>query len=476
MEGTTVAVITQQELSSLLERGIRKSRHTTEKILVSQSIEIPSFDPFVFYLNGRKEYKGERIFWSDPRKDITLVGLGNIWEVTSSQHNFWNVEDRWKALLEQMIMENEFSHGQVSKQVGPTLLGGISFDPKNTQTKTWRNFPGTAFTLPKWVLTIQQNDVFLTLNILVDQDDDADCIFHSLEEEKKSLLKKSATLSCHSGQLLYEEIQPNRWISTVQRMTDEIKEGAFQKVVLARQLDVDSPESDFSVELIIKNLANQQPFSYIFAFEKGNDCFLGASPERLIKKSGNDLLSTCLAGTTRRGRTPEEDELLGSQLLNDHKNLEEHQLVVQMIKEAMEAVCKKITIPDSPTLYKVRDIQHLYTPVRGYGNSKVSLLAMVKKLHPTPALGGYPQKKAIEVIRTEEKMDRGWYSAPIGWLDFKGDGEFAVAIRSGLVSTKKAILFAGCGIVGDSDPISEYQETKMKFQPMLSALGGSKIE
>ena len=121
---------------------------------------------------------------------------------------------------------------------------------------------------------------------------------------------------------------------------------------------------------------------------------------------------------------------------------------------------------------KIRDIQHLYTPVEGHLKNGATILQLVKTLHPTPALGGVPRMKAMEVIRKYEPMNRGLYAAPIGWLDANGNGEFAVAIRSALLHQDKAYLYAGGGIVADSQPQSEYEETLVKFRPMIRALGG----
>jgi menaquinone-specific isochorismate synthase len=219
-------------------------------------------------------------------------------------------------------------------------------------------------------------------------------------------------------------------------------------------------------------LFNQQHDSFIFAFESNGDCFIGASPERLVKKQGNDIFSTCLAGSIPRGKTEEEDQFLGEQLLNDQKNLIEHRFVVEMIKEALEESCDELKLPDKPQLMKIRDIQHLYTPVIGKCHKDTSLLLLVERLHPTPALGGLPKKAAVEKIRQVEVLDRGFYAGPLGWVDYNQNGEFAVSIRSGLIQGKEASLFAGCGVVADSNTESEYLETGLKFRPMLRALGG----
>ena len=159
--------------------------------------------------------------------------------------------------------------------------------------------------------------------------------------------------------------------------------------------------------------------------------------------------------------------------MNDPKNLKEHQYVVSMIQKAMQSVCHDVDVPSKPILMKIKHIQHLYTPVVAKSEQNVSLLDIVKKLHPTPALGGLPQQEAVKRIRENESLERGIYGAPLGWMDANGNGEFAVALRSALLQGKEASLFAGCGIVEDSNPEEEYKETWIKFQPMLNALGGS---
>ncbi len=194
-----------------------------------------------------------------------------------------------------------------------------------------------------------------------------------------------------------------------------------------------------------------------------------------MKKNGNDVFTTCLAGSIKRGKTTKEDLDLGEDILSDQKNLIEHQYVVDMIKEAMSEVCTEVILPDQPQLMKMRDIQHLYTPVTGKTDDQTSLLDIIERLHPTPALGGLPKKPAVEKIREVELLDRGFYGGPIGWMDYRGNGEFAVAIRSGLIQGNEASLFAGCGVVAHSDSESEYQETNIKFRPMLTALGGEGI-
>src|SRR5690606_11878427 len=146
--------------------------------------------------------------------------------------------------------------------------------------------------------------------------------------------------------------------------------------------------------------------------------------------------------------------------------------VVDMISKVFGLQCTGNAVPKKPKLMKIRDIQHLYTPVEGELKQGANLIDLVRDLHPTPALGGEPRQEALSLIRQYETMNRGYYAATVGWIDAKGDGEFAVAIRSALLDKKEAYLYAGGGIVEDSTPQSEYDETWVKFRPMLRALGG----
>jgi menaquinone-specific isochorismate synthase len=143
-----------------------------------------------------------------------------------------------------------------------------------------------------------------------------------------------------------------------------------------------------------------------------------------------------------------------------------------MIANTFAKNCVQYKVPKQPRLLKIRDIQHLFTPVEGVLLPNATILQLVKDLHPTPALGGVPRKEALSVIRRMESMNRGLYAAPLGWIDAEGNGEFMVAIRSAAIVNNKAILYAGGGIVAESTPDSEYEETLVKFRPMLRALGG----
>jgi len=261
------------------------------------------------------------------------------------------------------------------------------------------------------------------------------------------------------------EIDPQGWMQTVADAVEAIKEQKVKKIVLAREMQL-TLDKRANIAHLIQKLLIMQINSYVFAFEHNGQCFLGATPERLIQVHGNVLLSACIAGTAPRGETVAEDEQIGQDLLDDDKNREEHDYVVQMIRDQITPYCDDVQIASAPILHPLKNLQHLYTPVKAKLKKTVSLFEIIRALHPTPALGGLPKDESLAFIRENERLDRGWYGAPVGWLDSNQNGEFVVAIRSGLVRERAASLFAGCGVMRDSDPQMEYDETNVKFLPI----------
>ena len=465
-------MVTIQE-TELKERGllaVSRAKELGRPILISEVHKMDTINPLSFFNTGKEQYLGERFFWKDPVDEIILVGLGVSKQIQSEQatDRFFHVEKEWQDFLKDSLIFNPYTESGI----GPVMFGGFSFDPLKEKTNLWSKYSDSLFHIPKYMLSIIKGKTFLTTNIVCTPNDDSS-LFKKVMDERKNFSTCLNNLDKPKTANLIKtlEISPEKWKDSVNEVVKDLKAGPLKKVVLARELRL-LFDNAVAAEKVLEQLFNQQHDSFIFAFESNGDCFIGASPERLVKKQGRDVFSTCLAGSIPRGKTEEEDNLLGEQLLNDQKNLIEHGFVVEMIKEALEESCNELILPNKPQLMKIRDIQHLYTPVIGKCNQDTSLLLLVERLHPTPALGGLPKKEAVEKIRQVEELDRGFYAAPLGWVDYNQNGEFAVSIRSGLIQGKEASLFAGCGVVADSNSESEYLETGLKFRPMLRALGG----
>ncbi|WP_338151915.1 isochorismate synthase [Mesobacillus campisalis] len=467
-----LVTIQDTELRQGIVAAIGRAKELSQSVLVSEVQKIDRLDSFHFFAAGRSRFLGERFFWQDPHGTYKLAGVGVVRQIQCDKASgrFVHIEKEWKQFIETAVLAGK----QDVPGSGPAMFGGFSFDPLKDKTGLWSKFSQSHFHIPAFMLTVLEDEAYFTTNVVCTQHDDAS-LFDKISEERQAILAAAVREQEYSLPNLeaLREIQPEEWKQSVKDLVESLENSGLKKVVLARELRLQF-DQDVAVEGVLQRLTEQQRESFIFAFEANGDCFIGASPERLVKKEGEKVFSACVAGSIPRGKTPEEDRQLGKVLLEDQKNLIEHQYVVEMIKEAMQETCDRVVLPDGPKLMKMKYIQHLYTPVTGENRAGTSILDLVDRLHPTPALGGLPKEKAVEKIREIEILDRGLYASPIGWLDHLGNGEFAVAIRSALIQASEASLFAGCGIVADSDAESEYTETSIKFRPMLAALGGIK--
>jgi menaquinone-specific isochorismate synthase len=210
----------------------------------------------------------------------------------------------------------------------------------------------------------------------------------------------------------------------------------------------------------------------VVAIQSGAAWFLGATPERLVRLANRIVDVTCLAGSIGIGETENERLNLAGQLLASAKDRAEHEIVVAFTIAALGELCEDVSrLVAIPRVVNARSVQHLQTPVSGRLPRDGQILDLVERLHPTPAVGGYPRSRALRLIRELEPIERGWYAGPIGWTDLDGSGEFAVGIRSALLAGNSASAFAGSGIVASSLPSAEYEEAGLKLRPILSALG-----
>lgn len=453
-------------------KAIQMAKQKSESFFVSEIIHVRSIHPIGFYEAGKSIFQGERFFWKNADGSLQLVGLGNVFSIQTDNDaaRFAQVESEWKNFKRRAIVTNKKDR---KIGTGPVLFGGFSFDPKNRKPSIWKDFPNALFFVPKFLLTIHnQSEMYVTVTFVCGPDD-IDTIGVEAHKELEHLLSKAnVPLYEKQSQITSKiEIEPEEWKQSVSRAVESLRKKELDKVVLSRQLEL-MFHSQVSDAHLLQTLSNEQKDSFVFSLDWQASSFIGATPERLVKKNKEVVESTCLAGSINRGKNAEEDEKLGQWLLTDQKNAHEHQYVVHQISEVFANLCAETEVLKQPELLKMRDIQHIYTGVKGTALPHVSLLDFVEGLHPTPALGGTPKEKAMIMIRELERNERGYYASPIGWLDYDDNGEFVVGIRSGLVSQDQVTLYAGCGIVADSEPDKEYEETMIKFRPMLSALGG----
>jgi len=260
----------------------------------------------------------------------------------------------------------------------------------------------------------------------------------------------------------------SEWQSAVDSAVARINAGELDKVVLARDIVAQLDEPIHIGALLIR-LNESFPECWTFCV----DGLVGATPELLIRRDGEHVTSRVLAGTMRRSRDTDRDGQLAAELLDSDKDQEEHVYAVESVAAALATHCTDLNVPERPFILRLANVQHLATDVTGELVDAAPALALAASLHPTAAVCGTPTERATHVIKELEGMDRGRYSAPVGWLAANGNGEFGIALRCALVETddrKTLRLFAGCGIVAGSTGESEVAESQAKFAAMKSAL------
>jgi menaquinone-specific isochorismate synthase len=261
----------------------------------------------------------------------------------------------------------------------------------------------------------------------------------------------------------------DEWMSVVAEAVARINRGDLEKVVLARDL-IATSESDIDVRWPMQRLAADYPMCWTFHV----DGMFGATPEMLVRRERGLVTSRVLAGTIRRTGDDEHDLALAAALARSSKDLEEHEYAVRSVAEALEPHCSGMNVPETPFVLHLPNVMHLATDVAGVAHDgraeAVSALQLAEALHPSAAVGGTPTPAAVALISELEGMDRGRYAGPVGWMDATGDGEWGIALRSGEVAGNAVRLFAGCGIVADSDPAAELAESQAKFVPVRDAI------
>ena len=435
--------------------------------LVAAGVAVTVVDPIALFA-AAAEADLEAALWLRPSEGLALVGVGRAWAAEGAgPTRFHDAEAAWRDLLRDATLEGN---------AAPTLLGGLGFTGRTPAgDDPWAPFGPSSMVLPKLLLTTRGAASTLTASAVGAPDPRAvDAHWESLVERARALTPPAQGMVARPvfAPLRTERSQPDHagWHRLVGTMAGAVGRGRLDKVVLARRVDLRAPV-ELDVPYALRRLAASAPESTIYAFRRAGCTFLGATPERLVRVEGRTFRTAAVAGTIGRGVDAAEDARLALELLASEKDREEHAIVVTAIRELLAPVAERITVAPSPSVMTLRFVQHLATEIEGTLPEHAGLLALGERLHPTPAVGGEPRDAALAMIDEHEGFDRGWYAGPVGWLDGAGDGELCVALRCGIVDRTRATLFAGCGIVADSDPAREWEESRIKLRAVVSALG-----
>lgn len=497
----------RRELVQECSRAIHQARRLAEPVLMSLVLPVAACDPLSVWACATA-FRGERMVFSKP--PLSLVALGELRALRGQgPGRYQAIAAAWNRLVEDAVTVTfPQASPPPAAPTGPLVVGGLAFrvgsadEGRAAADPRWAPFGEAFFQLPVLLYTRTGQGAWLTVNLFCQPHEDAGTAATRLDEllvQGEQLVADAAAYAASgepgAGETVprglpaagpgqgtssfgtrVDNLQPvDWWYQAVNALAAEMRRGRYQKAVLARQVRVSLQET-WNLETVLRRLQQRERHSYLFAFERGESVFVGATPERLVRLEGGTVAVACLAGSIGRGATEAQDRAYGQLLLDDSKNRREHQAVVETVTQALAPLCHRLKVPPVPVLLKTPSVQHLYTPVEARLDRPMTVLNLAERLHPTPAVCGLPREAALEAIQQWEPFDRGWYAGPVGWMGRSGDGELAVALRCGLLGEREALLYSGCGIMPDSDPKAEYEESCLKLGVMLSALGADAEE
>jgi menaquinone-specific isochorismate synthase len=356
---------------------------------------------------------------------------------------------------------------------GPHFFCNFTFFDEDHQSDS--PFPSAMVFLPKWQIACQKNHCIITCNIFIDRNLNLEKACENIWQkyQKIKLIKtlNLTNLPDYKTVLQTKDVtdKKNFYLSVISAL-ELIQRHQISKIVLAHAIDVTAPQPFHRIQSL-DNLRQKYPDCHVFSLSNGKGkSFIGASPERLIKIHNQELETDALAGSAPRGKTSIEDAYFAEKLLTSQKDRYEHQIVSDFIFQNLSNLGLTPQKMPIPGLLKLSNIQHLWTPICGKMPIGIHPLEIIAQLHPTPAVAGDPRDIALKQIRRYENFNRSVYAAPLGWIDHRGNSEFIVGIRSALIESDRARLWAGAGIVAGSDPEKELAEIQLKLQALLKAL------
>ncbi len=408
---------------------------------------------------------GDAVAWTAPNGGLELAALGNAAVLEGhGRSRFTSVGRAGRELLRGVRSVGLFG----ASAVVPRVVGGFAFRDGEPGASFWQPFGEARFVLPELAYVVDAGGARLVVaatperlarpgardGLIAGTTRALDVLARGFEPGPTSIRHRRL-----------EERPDTEWAALIESIRGEIARETLEKVVLSRRVSLTLDLAPEPAEVLFR-LRKQAPECTRFLIRKDGVTFLGATPEWLAQKTGSLLETGAVAGSMGALEPDARERLLTSE-----KDQREHAFVLREILHALEPLAERLEHAATPEIYELRHVLHLRTRVAATLKGTPHLLDLVERLHPTPAVGGVPTLRALEWIHSHEPDERGWYAGPVGWFDPAGDGQMAVAIRSGVLSGKVAHLYAGCGIVKGSAPAAEFTETRWKLRTLLGALG-----
>ncbi len=453
-------------------RAVRRARRAGAPVALGVTVRVSGdVDPSAVVFASRRAGEDWFCFEQPDREGSALAALGTVARLTASgPDRFRDVARQWRALAAGAVADAPDG----PPGAGLVAVGGFAFAPDGGHAPHWSGFAAADLVVPEVSLARRGADVRLTVAALAAPDDVPEELATRLERRIAGLRRHELPLldPAPAGRFRIDSVAPpEHYEGAVARAVERIRAGALEKIVLAREVTVSAP-TPHDAAAVFGVLRAGFASCYVFCAGRGDAAFVAASPELLIRRDGQRAQTVALAGSTRRSADPAVDDHLGEQLLHSAKDREEQAIVMRRIARALRPHAVWVAAPEEPALIKVANIQHLATPIRAQLTQPLGAVELAGLLHPTPAVGGEPHTAAAPLIPAFEGLDRGWYAGAVGWTDANDDGEFCVALRCALLRGTEARLYAGVGVVRDSDPAAELNETEIKLAALLPVLAG----
>ena len=476
----------RSRLRETIEKARSEYEGRQESPIVVLRIGLEGFDPVHAFSQMRGRH---RFFWSQPDREMALVAQGVAHCVET--------EGRGRVAQAGTHVQETLSRVFcVDSEARDALRwwGGFSFDARHEPKAEWKDFPGGRMILPECLLESGPEGGAAVLARPVLESEEVEGVVSDFDLHARRVqawLDESDETQPVPGPRSGESSGPEysvvsdrphvAYCDGVQSAIEAIGAGEFEKVVLARSLEV-RHEGRYQLADFLRRLSATYPSCTVMALGSANSTLVAASPEFLVSLKEGAVRTQALAGSAARGSSPDQDEVLATRLIESKKEQREHAAVVRAVRESLDRVCGELEGPEAPVLLKMEGIQHLSTVLSGRlksGESVKNVLDLVELLHPTPAVCGLPREAASEWLYAHEELNRGWYAGPVGWMTAEGEGDFWVALRAGLIrqpvdetaeATALARLYAGAGVVEGSRPESELAETRLKLRALLAPL------
>jgi menaquinone-specific isochorismate synthase len=426
-----------------------------EPVLRSFSLAIEPTDALA-WLSRQQLFP--RLYWMNREKSEWCAGIGaaDRIELTGSGPNERSF----------LMLENEMQ----GKPAEARYFGGFCFNNRHPQNALWEGFSPILLILPLVAVEGSGSETRLTCSLLLHPGDDRDAAYRKLLGALESVDVSRFQPEDELPGIIDISYSPDRpqWIENCRKALKGFEKGEMEKVILARQTELGFTARVPALRFLM-NYPYPESSTYRFYFEPTEGhAFFSFTPERLYRRDGERLLTEALAGTVTKEAIKADDNTASELLLNSEKDIREHRFVRDTIKQELEPVCSRIDMEEGVQVLHLSHLAHLYTTCRATLKPEFSNDSTVlAQLHPTPAVGGVPREESMRLISLIEPFCRGWYAAPVGWLS-RGSAEFAVGIRSALVSDSRMYIYSGAGLVRGSDPEAEWEEVDQKIGEILS--------